>query len=419
MPEITREQRALFDEQGHIVVGPLVPPEQVARLRRAFEEQAAAWAAEIDTPLDDYLSVVSQWTNVWEHNAVFRAQMFHQRAAAIAAELIGCEKVRVFHDHLIVKPPHGGDTIPWHRDLPNWPVAEPRAVSCWLALDDVTAEAGAMRFMPGGHKEPMTRSIDFLNEAKAWGDREKDAVPVPVPAGLGDLPPLPVVAHEPAQRHGRLAARLHHHLHGRDLHLRPRAGRLAPRVRQGHRAAGRSVQRGRLPDARAGCGGGARGAGRCRMNRIQMYASSTHLKHGLHRVLAVAHALTSPVEPGESAAWWSLLDADEQERGMACTRCRLDALARLYARDAVRAVLDAGRAAVGLPALDHAAVQAAFKVAIISGKAHRAHMGRDVYGSSNKGLWDLVCARLRARGGRPLRPDAGRRPGAARRERAV
>jgi phytanoyl-CoA hydroxylase len=183
MPEITPAQRALFDEQGHVVVGPLLPPEQVARLRRAFEEQAAGWAAEIDTPLDDYLSVVSQWTNVWEHNAAFRAQMFHQRAAAIAAELIGCEKVRVFHDHLIVKPPHGGDTIPWHRDLPNWPVAEARAVSCWLALDDVTAESGAMRFMPGGHKDPMTRSIDFLNEAKVWGEREQDAVPVPVPAG--------------------------------------------------------------------------------------------------------------------------------------------------------------------------------------------------------------------------------------------
>lgn len=183
MPEITREQRALFDEQGHIVLGPLVPPEQIARLRRAFEDQAAVWAAEIDTPLDDYLAVVSQWTNVWEHNAVFRAQMFQQRAAAIAAELIGCEKVRVFHDHLIVKPPSGGGTIPWHRDLPNWPVAEPRAVSCWLALDDVTPESGAMRFMLGGHKEPMTRSIDFLNEAKDWGDREADAVPVPVQAG--------------------------------------------------------------------------------------------------------------------------------------------------------------------------------------------------------------------------------------------
>ena len=183
MPEITPQQRALFEEQGHLAVGPLVPPEQVARLRRAFEEQTAAWAAEIDTPLDEYLTVVSQWTNVWEHNTVFREQLFHARAAAIAAELIGCERVRVFHDHLIVKPPHGGGTIPWHRDLANWPVGEPRAVSCWLALDDVTAESGAMRFMPGGHKEPITRSIDFLNEAKVWGEREADAVPVPARAG--------------------------------------------------------------------------------------------------------------------------------------------------------------------------------------------------------------------------------------------
>ncbi len=183
MSEISPAQRALFDAQGHIAVDSLVPHEQVARLRQAFEAQTLAWANEIDTPHDDYLSVISQWTNVWEHNPTFRAQMFHQRAAAIAAELIGCEKVRVFHDHLIVKPPHGGATIPWHRDLPNWPVAEPRAVSCWLALDDVTPESGAMRFMLGGHKEPMTQSIDFLNEAKVWGERERDAVPAPVPAG--------------------------------------------------------------------------------------------------------------------------------------------------------------------------------------------------------------------------------------------
>ena len=183
MAELTREQLALFHEQGFLVVGPILPPEDVARLRRAFEDQAAAWATEIDTPLDEYLSVVSQWTNVWEQNDVFRSQLFHQRVAAVAAELIGCEKVRLFHDHLIVKPPHGGGTIPWHRDLPNWPIAEPRVVSCWLALDDVTPESGAMRFMLGGHKEPITRSIDFLNEAKEWGEREKDAVPVAVPAG--------------------------------------------------------------------------------------------------------------------------------------------------------------------------------------------------------------------------------------------
>ncbi len=183
MSELTLKQRDLFHEQGHLVVESLIPPEQVARLRAAFAEQTVRWAEEIDTPLSEYLEVVSQWTNVWEHNPVFRAQLHNPRAAAIAAELLDCDRVRVFHDHLIVKPPHGGATIPWHRDLPNLPIAEPRALSCWIALDDVTADSGAMRFMPGGHREPMTTSIDFLNEAKVWGEREADAVPVAVPAG--------------------------------------------------------------------------------------------------------------------------------------------------------------------------------------------------------------------------------------------
>ena len=127
------------------------------------------------------------------------------------------------------------------------------------------------------------------------------------------------------------------------------------------------------------------------MNRIQMYASSANLKHGLHRALAVAHALSGPLPPDQTVAWWSLLEPDEQERGR-LHALPLDALARIYARDTMRATLDAGRVAVALPPLSHEAVQAAFKIAIISGKAHRAHMGRDVYGSSNKGLWDLVCA---------------------------
>lgn len=121
-----------------------------------------------------------------------------------------------------------------------------------------------------------------------------------------------------------------------------------------------------------------------------MYASSTHLKHGLHRVLAVAHALTTPLEPDVTLPWWSVLAPDVQERGR-LHALPLGTLAQVYERDAIRALVDDGRAALGLPSLDHGAVQTAFKIALISGKAHRAHMGRDVYGSSNKGLWDLVC----------------------------
>ncbi len=183
MGELTDEQRVRFHRDGFLVVSALIDGEEVRRLRRAFEEQVVRWAAEIDTPLEEYIGVVSQWTNLWERNEVYRMQLHDRRAATIAAELLACERVRLFHDHVIVKPPLGGETISWHRDLPNWPIAEPRVVSCWLALDDVEVDSGGMRFMPGTHMDAITPSVDFLNESKAWGEREREAVPVRVPAG--------------------------------------------------------------------------------------------------------------------------------------------------------------------------------------------------------------------------------------------
>ncbi len=177
------DARDLFSEQGWLVVGPLLHTTELEVLRSALEDRLRVFADEIDTTFDEYMSVVSQWTNLWEHDSAFRRQLHHPDVADVASTLLGCERVRVFHDHVIAKPPRAGSTIPWHRDLPNWPIAEPRVLSCWLALDDVTADAGAMRFMPGGHKEPMTSSIDFLNTSVDWGPREAEAVAVEVPAG--------------------------------------------------------------------------------------------------------------------------------------------------------------------------------------------------------------------------------------------
>lgn len=126
------------------------------------------------------------------------------------------------------------------------------------------------------------------------------------------------------------------------------------------------------------------------MNRIEMYASSSQLRTGLHRVLAVSHALTHGLPVGETTAWWHSLEADEQAPAREHT-LPLDALARVYARSTTRASLDAARREMAMLTLDHDAVQAAFRGAIINGRAHRAHMGRDIYGSTNKRLWDLTC----------------------------
>jgi hypothetical protein len=126
------------------------------------------------------------------------------------------------------------------------------------------------------------------------------------------------------------------------------------------------------------------------VNHIQMYASSTQLKQGLQRVLAVSHSLAAPLEAGVTAGWWLALEETARPAARA-HRLSLDQLAGAFALTSVQGMCDAARDKVGLEALDHTAVQSAFRAAIISGRAHRAHSGRDVYGASNKGLWDLVC----------------------------
>ncbi len=128
------------------------------------------------------------------------------------------------------------------------------------------------------------------------------------------------------------------------------------------------------------------------MNRIQMYASSSHLRSGLHRVLAVSHSFVDAFPENEKVAWWSeLLDEHEHEAGRT-HQLGLESLADAYARERVRGVLDAARSVLDLSPLDHGALASAFRAAIVSSRAHRAHMGRDVYGASNKRVWDLACA---------------------------
>ncbi|MCB9706161.1 MAG: phytanoyl-CoA dioxygenase family protein [Myxococcales bacterium] len=185
MPPLSTAQLDFYWEQGYLVVGPLLSPERVDRLRRALDSLWERWAGELGVTPEAYCRVVSQWTNLWESDPAFAEQLRHPECTAMAAELIGCERVRVFHDHVISKPPGLSGAVPWHQDYPYWPLKAPRALSLWLALDDATPESGCMHFMPGAHREGECPAVDFLNDRKEWGARLERIRPVPVPAGWG------------------------------------------------------------------------------------------------------------------------------------------------------------------------------------------------------------------------------------------
>lgn len=125
------------------------------------------------------------------------------------------------------------------------------------------------------------------------------------------------------------------------------------------------------------------------MNGIQMYSSSSDLKAGLHRVLATSAALRAPLGPNVPVRWWTELDEPKQALARE-HRLGLEALQDVWL--AQLEGVNETRAQLGLSARDRQIVQSAFRAAIISGRAHRAHRGRDIYGASNKALFDLLCA---------------------------
>lgn len=70
--------------------------------------------------------------------------------------------VRLWHDQALIKNAGDSKETDWHQDLPYWPMAQPGALSCWLALDDVDESNGCMQFIPGSHQLGIFDPVDLI-----------------------------------------------------------------------------------------------------------------------------------------------------------------------------------------------------------------------------------------------------------------
>jgi ectoine hydroxylase-related dioxygenase (phytanoyl-CoA dioxygenase family) len=89
-----------------------------------------------------------------ERSLDFRQLLYDGRILDIAEDLIG-PNIQLFHDQALFKPAHHGGSVFWHQDNAYWQCVPANLVSCWLTLDDVNVENGAMHLMPGSHLTPL------------------------------------------------------------------------------------------------------------------------------------------------------------------------------------------------------------------------------------------------------------------------
>jgi hypothetical protein len=65
---------------------------------------------------------------------------------------------------LFIKDAGSNKTVSWHQDITYWGMGETDdEVTAWIALSDVSIEAGCMRFIPGSHKSGLVKHNDTFS----------------------------------------------------------------------------------------------------------------------------------------------------------------------------------------------------------------------------------------------------------------
>jgi phytanoyl-CoA hydroxylase len=65
------------------------------------------------------------------------------------------QEPRLVQSMLIFKPPEVGGEVRWHQDASYLATEPDSVIGLWWALEDATAENGALQVVPGGHAEPV------------------------------------------------------------------------------------------------------------------------------------------------------------------------------------------------------------------------------------------------------------------------
>ncbi|MDB5240993.1 MAG: phytanoyl-CoA dioxygenase [Spirosoma sp.] len=107
-----------------------------------------------------------QVMNLWQEDEQAKEFVFSPRLAKIAADLMGVQGVRLYHDQALYKEPSGGIT-PWHADQFYWPLESPNTVTVWIPLQETPMEMGPLAFAEGSQHVDIGRNLEISDDSEA------------------------------------------------------------------------------------------------------------------------------------------------------------------------------------------------------------------------------------------------------------
>jgi ectoine hydroxylase-related dioxygenase (phytanoyl-CoA dioxygenase family) len=184
---LSAEQVTQYRRDGHILLRGVASPSEAAaydpvisRAVQEFNTESRA-LAERDTYGKAFLQVM----NLWVNDEAVRRYTMARRFAKIAADLMGVDGVRIYHDQALYKEPGGGRT-PWHQDEYYWPLDTDNTLTLWMPLVDITSEMGTLNFASRSGEQGYLSKIPISDESERYFQEYVDTQRFPL-ATNGDM----------------------------------------------------------------------------------------------------------------------------------------------------------------------------------------------------------------------------------------
>ena len=201
--EITGEHVKKFRADGFVVVDSIIDPDLAATVAARYED---LFDGRFETgllpdewnwkPGRDPRDRTRQICNAWKSDRLIASVVLDPAIGRACAALGGWDGTRLSQDNVLWKPP-GAQALGFHQDSSYEQWADPAEwVSCWIALDDTTAEGGTVEYVRGSHKwrqwgmieqfhAPANYKRELAEAAADAGVTDPEIVKIVVPRGGG------------------------------------------------------------------------------------------------------------------------------------------------------------------------------------------------------------------------------------------
>ena len=150
-----------FADNGFVLVEDALPQELITRVAQCIDR-----LAEAPLPAGKGPEMLLKMNTMHLTEAVINELVSHPAIGRLASAITGAEMVQVFATQTLVKPTGGAETanVGWHQDYQYWHKhLQGELLTAWVAVSDVAATSGPMRFVRGSHTWGFLDAGDFFS----------------------------------------------------------------------------------------------------------------------------------------------------------------------------------------------------------------------------------------------------------------